>query len=156
MSCLGEVEEAMDRYGEKIAAVVMEPLIQAAAGMITFPPGYTRRVRELAAKHEILFIADEVATGFGRTGALFACDREEIEPDFMTLAKGITGGYLPMAATLTSQKIFDAFFQEYRAQKTFSRARLRATPRRCSGAANEVFERKIPWENSRRSDSLSR
>jgi adenosylmethionine-8-amino-7-oxononanoate aminotransferase len=119
MSCLAEVEEAMDRHHEEVAAIVVEPLIQGAAGMIVFPPGYTRRVRELAAEYNILFIADEVATGFGRTGAMFACHLEEIEPDFMAVAKGITGGYLPLAATLTTQKVFDAFCGEYKDFKTF-------------------------------------
>lgn len=149
MSCLGEAEEAMGLCSEKIAAVIIEPLIQAAAGMITFPPGYTRRIKEMAAKHEILFIADEVATGFGRTGALFACDREGIEPDFMTLAKGITGGYLPLAATLTTQKIFDAFFQDYRAQRTFFHGHT-YTGNPLAGAAAlanlEVFEREDTME----------
>ncbi len=144
MSCLAEVEEAMERQGEKVAAVVLEPLIQAAAGMITFPPGYTRRVRELATRYGILFIADEVATGFGRTGALFACQLESIEPDFLAIAKGITGGYLPLAATLTTQRVFDAFRTEYREGKTFFHGHTyTANPLACvAGLANlEVFEK---------------
>jgi adenosylmethionine-8-amino-7-oxononanoate aminotransferase len=144
MSCLGEVEEVMDRHREEVAAVIMEPLIQAAAGMITFPPGYTKSVREIAAKYGIFFIADEVATGFGRTGALFACMLEGINPDFLSMAKGITGGYLPLAATLTTQEVFDAFCGEYEENKTFFHGHTyTANPLACAAAlANlEVFEK---------------
>jgi adenosylmethionine-8-amino-7-oxononanoate aminotransferase len=144
ISCLAEIEEAMDRHHEKVAAIIIEPLIQAAAGMITFPPGYTRSVRELAAKYDILFIADEVATGFGRTGAFFACLLEGIAPDLLAIAKGITGGYLPLAATLTTQKIFDAFCGEYEEEKTFFHGHTyTANPLACAAAlANlEVFDK---------------
>ncbi|MDP2951748.1 MAG: aminotransferase class III-fold pyridoxal phosphate-dependent enzyme, partial [Chloroflexota bacterium] len=144
MACLAEVEETMERHHDRVAAVIMEPLIQAAGGMITLPPGYTRRVRELAAKHDILFIADEVATGFGRTGALFACLHEGIEPDFMAVAKGITGGYLPLAATLTTQRVFDAFRGPYKERKTFFHGHTyTANPLACAAAlANlQVFQR---------------
>jgi adenosylmethionine-8-amino-7-oxononanoate aminotransferase len=119
MCCLAEVEEALERHHEELVAIVMEPLIQAAAGMLVFPPGYTRKVRDLALKFGVLFIADEVATGFGHTGSMFACEHEEVEPDFMAVAKGITGGYLPLAATLATQEIFDAFCGKYEEQKTF-------------------------------------
>jgi adenosylmethionine-8-amino-7-oxononanoate aminotransferase len=119
MSCLGEVEEALERHHEELAAIVMEPLVQAAAGMLVSPPGYTCRVRDLASKYGVLFIADEVATGFGHTGNMFACEHEGVEPDFMAVAKGITGGYLPLAATLATQEIFDAFCGRYEEQKTF-------------------------------------
>ena len=144
MSCLAEVEEAIDRHQGKIAAIVIEPLIQAAGGMITFPPGYTRRIQELASKHDILFIADEVATGFGRTGTLFACAHEKLKPDFLTVAKGITGGYLPLAATLTAQRVFDAFCREYKEKKTFFHGHTyTANPLACVAALSnlEVFER---------------
>jgi len=145
MSCLAEVEEVMERNQEKVAAIIIEPLIQAAAGMIVFPPGYTQRVRELAAKYHIFFIADEVATGFGRTGALFACMHEGVEPDFLTIAKGITGGYLPLAATLATQEVFDAFCSEYKEKRTFFHGHTyTANPMACAAAlANlQVFERK--------------
>ncbi len=144
MSCLAEVEETMERNNEKAAAVIMEPLIQGAGGMLTFPPGYTRRVRELAARYGIFFIADEVATGFGRTGAFFACQLEDIEPDFMIVAKGITGGYLPMAATLTTEKVFDAFRTASKDMKSFFHGHTyTANPLACAAAiANlEVFEK---------------
>jgi adenosylmethionine---8-amino-7-oxononanoate aminotransferase len=150
MACLAEVERAMDRHHQEVAAIIMEPLVQGAAGMITFPPGYTRRVREMAVDRDILFIADEVATGFGRTGAMFACLLEGIEPDFMAVAKGITGGYLPLAATLTTQRIFDAFCGEYKDQKTFFHGHTyTANPLACAAAlANfEVFRRDKVIEN---------
>lgn len=144
MSCLAEVEEVMSAHQEKVAAVIIEPLIQAAGGMIAFPPGYTRRVRELATKYDILFIADEVATGFGRSGALFACLLEGVEPDFLVLAKGITGGYLPLAATITTQKVFDAFCGEYAEKKTFFHGHTyTANPLACAAALASlgVFEK---------------
>jgi adenosylmethionine-8-amino-7-oxononanoate transaminase len=113
LACLGEVEQVLHDHHEDIAALIVEPLIYAAAGMITMPPGYLRRLRELCTRYDVLLIADEVATGFGRTGAMFACERDGVTPDLMAVAKGLTGGYLPLAATLTTQKIYDAFLGEY-------------------------------------------
>lgn len=152
LACLADVEEVMDRHHEQVAAVIMEPLIQGAGGMITFPPGYTLRVRELAARHDILFIADEVATGFGRTGAMFACQREGIEPDVMAVAKGITGGYLPLAATFSTQSIFEAFCGEHKDLKTFFHGHsYTANPLACAAAlANlDIFRRENVLENLR-------
>ncbi len=142
--CVQEMAETIQLYRGKVAAIVMEPLIQAAGGMLIFPPGYTHRVRELAAQHHILFIADEVATGFGRTGALFACHLEGVEPDIMSIAKGLTGGYLPLAATLTTQDVFDAFSAEYSEKKTFFHGHTyTANPLACAAAlANlDIFRR---------------
>jgi adenosylmethionine-8-amino-7-oxononanoate aminotransferase len=142
--CLEEMEETMERHHQEVAAVVMEPLIQGAGGMVVFPEGYTRKVRDLAKKFNILFIADEVATGFGRTGTLFACEREGIEPDIMVAAKGITGGYLPLAVTVTTQEIFDGFCGEYGEQKTFFHGHTyTANPLACVAAmANlEIFQK---------------
>jgi adenosylmethionine-8-amino-7-oxononanoate aminotransferase len=144
MICLGEMEETMERHHQEVAAVVVEPLIQGAGGMVTFPEGYTRKVRDLAKKFNILFIADEVATGFGRTGKLFACQHEGIEPDIMVAAKGITGGYLPLAVTVTTQGIFDGFYGEYGEQKTFFHGHTyTANPLACTAAlANlEIFRK---------------
>lgn len=101
------------------AAFVIEPLIQGAAGMIAHPPGYLRDVAKIVRGDGALLIADEVMTGFGRTGSMFACQQEGVQPDLLALAKGMTGGYLPMAATLTTQRIFDAFLGEYEKFKTF-------------------------------------
>ena len=105
--------------GHEIAAVIVEPLVQGAAGMLVHPPGYLRGVAELCREHDVLLIADEVATGFGRTGTMFACDQEGVSPDLLCLAKGITGGYLPLAATLSTERIYEAFLGERREYKTF-------------------------------------
>jgi len=109
IKCLDELEELLEKQGETIAAMIVEPLIQAAGGMITAPKGHLKRIRELTGKHGILLIADEVAVGFGRTGTMFACEQEGVSPDLMAVAKGITGGYLPLAATLTSDEVYSAF-----------------------------------------------
>ena len=97
------------RHEEEIAAVIVEPLVQGAAGMLVHPPGYLRAVRELCDRHGVLLICDEVATGFGRTGTMFACEQERVAPDLLCLAKGLTGGYLPLAATLTTERIYEGF-----------------------------------------------
>jgi adenosylmethionine-8-amino-7-oxononanoate aminotransferase len=116
---LGKLEQLLSREHERIAALVIEPLIQAAAGMLTHPSGYLRGVRELTRRHNVLLIADEVATGFGRTGTMFACQQEVVTPDFLCLAKGLTGGYLPLAATLATDEIWNAFLGDYAAGRTF-------------------------------------
>ncbi len=117
--CLAKMESVMKKHHREIAGLIIEPLVQGAAGMITSPPGYFKGVRRLCNKYKILMIADEVATGFGRTGRMFACEHENISPDILCLAKGITGGYLPLAATVTTEKIFRAFFGRYEEMKTF-------------------------------------
>ncbi|MBI3950976.1 MAG: adenosylmethionine--8-amino-7-oxononanoate transaminase [Acidobacteria bacterium] len=119
MECADEVERMVKKHQRTVAALVMEPMIQAAGGMIAQPPGYLRRMRELCTKYGVFLILDEVATGFGRTGCLFACQREGVEPDFLCLSKGLTGGYLPMAATLTTSEVFEAFLGRYEEFKTF-------------------------------------
>lgn len=132
--CVGKVEQkfgAQKKRGNPFAGLVFEPLVQGAAGMIPQPTGWLRQVADIARGHGALLIADEVMTGFGRTGALnvenrkpktetlFAGHHEGVQPDFLCLAKGLTGGYLPMAATLTTQAVFDAFLGEYHEFKTF-------------------------------------
>ena len=117
--CNAELERVIRSNAQRIAAVVIEPLVQGAAGMLVHPPGYLRRVRELTAEHDILLIADEVATGFGRTGTFLACEQEQVEPDLLCLAKGLTGGYLPVAATLASDEIYQAFLGDPAAGRTF-------------------------------------
>ncbi|OQA03798.1 MAG: L-Lysine-8-amino-7-oxononanoate aminotransferase [Planctomycetes bacterium ADurb.Bin401] len=116
---LREIEKILKAHSSRIAAVVAEPLVQGAAGIIVHPKGFLKELRELTKKYGVLLIADEVATGFGRTGRMFACENENVEPDIMCVAKGITGGYLPLAATLTTQGIFDAFLGEASEFKTF-------------------------------------
>ncbi len=107
------------KKGNPFAAFVLEPLMQGAAGMIPQPVGWLKQVTDIARSHGALLIADEVMTGFGRTGTTFACQQENVQPDFLCVAKGLTGGYLPMAATLTTQRVFDAFLGEYEEFKTF-------------------------------------
>jgi adenosylmethionine-8-amino-7-oxononanoate aminotransferase len=119
LACLGEVEQTLARHHEEIAALIVEPLVYAAAGMITAPPGYLQQLRDLCTRYDVLLIADEVATGFGRTGAMFACGKERVTPDLMVVAKGLTGGYLPLAATLATQNIYEAFLGEYPDFRTF-------------------------------------
>ncbi len=106
---LAALEAVLAAQSHEIAAVVMEPLVQMAGGIIVHPRGYLKGVRELTHRHNVLLILDEVATGFGRTGTMFACEQEDVVPDFLCLAKGLTAGYLPMAATVTHGCIWDAF-----------------------------------------------
>jgi len=119
MKCLGEVEELMKKHHGKTAAMIIEPLVQAAAGMLVYPNGYLKGIRKLCTKYNILMIVDEVAVGFGRTGKMFACEHEEVKPDLMIIAKGLTGGYLPVAATLATDRIFNAFLGEHDSKRTF-------------------------------------
>ncbi|MEX0586849.1 MAG: adenosylmethionine--8-amino-7-oxononanoate transaminase [Pirellulales bacterium] len=115
---VGFVERTLaERHGE-LAALVVEPLVQCAAGILVHPPGYLRAVADLARRYEVLLIADEVAVGFGRTGTLFACENEGVSPDLLCLAKGITGGYLPLGATLATEEIYQAFLGHYDESKT--------------------------------------
>jgi adenosylmethionine---8-amino-7-oxononanoate aminotransferase len=119
MRCLEEMEKILRAHSGEIAGLILEPAIQAAGGMIVFPPGYLRGVRELCDRYCIPLIADEVATGFGRTGKMFACEHEGVTPDILCLSKGITGGYMPLAATMASDEIHDVFLGEFRELKTF-------------------------------------
>ncbi|HWP93033.1 MAG TPA: adenosylmethionine--8-amino-7-oxononanoate transaminase [Thermodesulfobacteriota bacterium] len=119
IACADEVEKILSEYHEEIAAVIFEPYVQAAGGMIVSPEGYLRKVREYCDRYEVLMILDEVATGFGRTGKMFACEHENVTPDIMVLGKGMTGGYLPLSATIVTQEIYDAFLGDYEEFKTF-------------------------------------
>jgi adenosylmethionine-8-amino-7-oxononanoate aminotransferase len=144
MACVDEVEKALSLHHHETAGLVIEPRVQAAAGMITAPMGHLKKIRELCTRYQVLMIADEVAVGFGRTGEMFACEREGVSPDIMAVAKGITGGYLPLAATLTTQKIYDAFLGNYSEFKTFFHGHsYTGNPLGCSAAiANlEIFKR---------------
>lgn len=116
---LGELEAVLAAHHEQLAAMVIEPLVQGAAGMLMHPPGYLRGARELCSRYDVLLIADEVAVGFGRTGRMFACEHEAVVPDLLCLAKGLTGGYLPMAATLATDEIWRAFLGRYEDSKQF-------------------------------------
>ena len=118
-TCFVHAERTIQKYSSVTAALIIEPLVQGAAGMLIQPAGYLKKIRELCTKYNILMIADEVATGFGRTGKMFACEHERVTPDILCIAKGITGGYLPLAATLTTDDIYAGFLGDYSEFKTF-------------------------------------
>jgi adenosylmethionine---8-amino-7-oxononanoate aminotransferase len=143
LECLRHVEDIMKAHGQEIAALVIEPLVQGAGGILVQPPGYLKRVRELCTRYNIFMIADEVAVGFGKTGRMFACEHEGVVPDIMTLAKGIAGGYLPLAATLVTDEIYEGFLGEFAEFKTFFHGHtFTGNPLACSVAiaSLEVFE----------------
>lgn len=118
-ACLDPLEQVLKTRHRDLAGLIIEPLVQAAAGMILSPPGYLKRIRELCTQYNVLMIADEVATGFGRTGKMFACQHEHVTPDLLCISKGLTGGYMPLAATLTTEDIYNAFLGKYEDFKTF-------------------------------------
>lgn len=135
LACAAEVERILEARRGRVAALVVEPLVQGADGMITQPPGYLRRLRELCDRHGALLVCDEVATGFGRTGTMFAVEQEGVRPDLMTVAKGLTGGYLPLAATLATEEVFRAFLGPFEAQRTFFHGHTYAgNPLACAAA----------------------
>lgn len=117
--CFKHAEDAFAQYAHECCAMIVEPLLQGSAGMRMYPPVYLKKLRQLCDHYGVLLIADEIATGFGRTGKMFACDHAGISPDLMCISKGLTGGYLPMAITITTQKVFDAFYADYREGKAF-------------------------------------
>ena len=119
LECLKPLEDLLAERGEMIAAFILEPLVQAAGGMIIYPQAYLEKAAALSRQHGVHLILDEVATGFGRTGKMFAMEHVGIEPDFLCLSKGLTAGYLPMAATMTTEEVFSAFYGEYAENKTF-------------------------------------
>jgi len=119
LACAVEVETLLEKRHEEIAAFIIEPMVQCPGGIITAPHGYLKKVRELCDRYDILMIADEVAVGFGRTGRMFACEHEEVQPDLMALSKSLAGGMLPLAATLATQKIYEAFLGSYDERRTF-------------------------------------
>ncbi|TKI59407.1 adenosylmethionine--8-amino-7-oxononanoate transaminase [Brevibacillus antibioticus] len=116
---LSSLESLLRDRAHEIAAMIVEPVVQGASGMIIMPDGCLKKIAELLRAYDVLLIADEVATGFGRTGKMFACEHDGVVPDIMAVAKGLTGGYLPVAATLVTEQIYDAFFADYEEQKTF-------------------------------------
>jgi adenosylmethionine-8-amino-7-oxononanoate aminotransferase len=119
LACTDPLEQLLRQRHRELAGVVIEPLVQAAAGMIVAPKGYLGRVRELCTQYRVLLIADEVATGFGRTGTMFACQQEAVTPDLMAVSKGLTGGYMPLAATLATNDVYAAFLGRFDEWKSF-------------------------------------
>ncbi|HTN75639.1 MAG TPA: adenosylmethionine--8-amino-7-oxononanoate transaminase, partial [Pirellulaceae bacterium] len=147
---LGQLEALLQAHHQEVAALVIEPLVQAAAGMVMHPVGYLRGVRELTKKYGVLLIADEVAVGMGRTGQMFACEHEQVAPDFLCLAKGLTGGYMPVAATLATDEIWQAFLGDYSASKTFFHGHTYGgNPLGCAAAVAtlELFEQEQTLAN---------
>jgi adenosylmethionine-8-amino-7-oxononanoate aminotransferase len=137
------LEATLERHGEEVAAVIVEPLVQGAGGILVQPPGYLRRVRELCDAHDVLLIADEVATGFGRTGTMFACEQERVAPDILCLGKGLTNGYMPLAATLATERIYEGFLGEHEEYRTFFHGHtFTGNPLACAAAiaSLDVFE----------------
>jgi adenosylmethionine-8-amino-7-oxononanoate aminotransferase len=144
-----QLEQLLRTHGDSVAAVILEPLVQGAAGMLMQPPGYLRRVRELCDEHGVLLICDEVATGFGRTGRMFACEHEDVSPDLLCVGKGLTGGYLPLAATLTTERIYEGFLGAAAEPNTFFHGHTyTGNPLACAAAIAtlEVFEREHTLE----------
>ncbi len=159
IACLKPLEEVLRKRAGEIAAVIVEPGMQAAAGMLVEPAGWLTRIRELCTTHNVLMIADEVAMGFGRTGTMFACQQEGVTPDLMTAAKGLTGGYLPVAATLTTEKIYRGFLGAYAERKTFFHGHsYTGNPLGCAAAlANlEIFRRERTLQRLRPKIALFR
>ncbi len=151
--CMSKVESTLKKHHSRICALVVEPLMQGAAGMLIQPPGYLSRIAKLAKKYNVLLIVDEVATGFGRTGKMFACEHEAVRPDILCAAKGITGGYLPLSATLTTEAIYHAFLADYKEFKAFFHGHTySANPLACAAASasldlfqkNKVIEKMGP------------
>jgi adenosylmethionine-8-amino-7-oxononanoate aminotransferase len=139
------LDELLHEHGSSVAGVIVEPLVQGASGMLMQPEGYLTRVRELCDEHDVLLICDEVATGFGRTGAMFACDHEGVSPDLMCVGKGLTGGYLPLAATLATERIYGGFLGKPDEQRTFYHGHTyTGNPLACAAALAtlELFKRK--------------
>lgn len=156
--CFVSAEQAFERHAAETCAVIVEPLLQGSAGMRIYPPLYLKKLRALCDKFEVLFIADEIATGFGRTGKMFACDHAGVSPDIMCLSKGLTGGYMPMAITVTTDKIYDAFYAEYSEGKAFMHSHTYSgNPLGCAAAlaVQKIFRTQPVTENaSRRADYL--
>ena len=145
-----DMERLLAQNDGQVAAVIMEPLVQGAAGMIMHPPGYLRAVRDLCDRYGVLLICDEVATGFGRTGRMFACEHEDVAPDLLCVAKGITGGYLPLAATFATERIYEGFLGRHDEYRTFFHGHTyTGNPLACAAALAtlDVFEREGTMDN---------
>jgi adenosylmethionine-8-amino-7-oxononanoate aminotransferase len=149
---LAAMAELLARHGQETSAVIVEPLVQCAAGMRMHSPLYLARLRELCDRHEVHLIADEIAVGFGRTGTLFACEQAGITPDFLVLSKGLTGGYLPLSAVLTGERVYEAFYDEYERLKAFLHSHsYSGNPLACSAALAtlEIFRTDAVLEQNR-------
>lgn len=151
--CFEHTEKSFEQYADETAAVIVEPLLQGSAGMRIYPALYLRKLRELCDKYDVLLIADEIATGFGRTGKMFAFDHAEVSPDIMCISKGLTGGYMPMAITVTTQEIYDAFYADYSEGKAFMHSHTYSgNPLGCACAlaVQKIFREDNILENARK------
>ncbi len=148
IECLNRLERLLSEQGDEIAAVIVEPLLQAAGGMIVHPEEFLSGVRRLTEAHDVLLIADEVLTGFGRTGRMFACERAAVVPDLMCVAKGLTGGFLPLAATFATDRVHDAFLGGERMRAFFHGHSYTANPIACAAAnaSLQIFESEPVFE----------
>ncbi len=150
LACLNEMEKILKESLQRVIAVIVEPLVQCAGGIIVWPEGYLRGLRALCDKYGVLLIADEVATGFGRTGRMFACEHEGVIPDIICLSKGITNGYMPLAVTVVKERIFNAFLGELNERKTFYHGHsYTGNPLACSAAlaSLDIFYKDQTLEN---------
>ena len=133
--CIAKAEQTFALYGKETCALLVEPLLQGSAGMRVYPPLYLKKLRELCDEYNVHLIADEIATGYGRTGKMFAFDHAGVSPDIMCLSKGLTGGYMPMALFITTQKIYDAFYADYNEGRAFMHSHTYSgNPLACSAA----------------------
>lgn len=151
-SKLQALAAALEVHHESISAVIIEPLVQCAGGMRMHDPAYLKGLRELCDQYNVHFIADEIAVGFGRTGTLFACEQAQVSPDFMCLSKGLTGGYLPLSTVLTTESIYDSFYDEYQSLKAFLHSHsYTGNPLACSAALAtlDLFESENTIEKNR-------
>lgn len=138
--CIKYARQEFEKHGRETCAIVIEPLVQAAAGMKIYPPVYLKKLRELCDSYNVHLIADEIATGYGRTGKMFACDHAGISPDIMCLSKGLTGGYMPMALAVTTNEIYDAFYAPYLEGKAFMHSHTYSGNPLACAAACEVLK----------------
>ncbi len=133
--CFEHAEKSFEEFGEVTCGMIVEPLLQGSAGMRIYPPLYLKKLRKLCDKYGVLLIADEIATGFGRTGKMFAFDHAEVSPDIMCISKGLTGGYMPMAITITTDEVYNAFYADYNEGKAFMHSHTYSgNPLGCSAA----------------------
>lgn len=133
--CFKKAEEAFEKHGKETAGIIIEPLLQGSAGMRIYPPLYLKKLRALCDEYDVILIADEIATGFGRTGKMFAFDHAGVSPDIMCISKGLTGGYMPMAITITTDRIYNAFYSDYNEGKAFMHSHTYSgNPLGCSAA----------------------
>ncbi len=149
--CFEKAEKAFEEYAAETCAMIVEPLLQGSAGMRIYPPFYLKKLRKLCDRYNVLLIADEIATGFGRTGRMFAFDHAGVSPDIMCISKGLTGGYMPMAITITTDEIYNAFYDEYSTGKAFMHSHTYSgNPLGCAAALSvlKVFREQPILENA--------